>query len=92
MVRPYCKHPDGCGRVIEELIDISSSMVQVVFRPRPLRKGGVLDSRYVWWNKSFLRVSVFAFFSAEEAHFSNKSGIKKRSNVITDINFVVVNK
>ena len=20
MVRPYCKHPDGCGRVIEELI------------------------------------------------------------------------
>ena len=31
--------------MIEELIDISSSIVQVVFRPRPLRKGGVFDSK-----------------------------------------------
>ena len=41
MVRPYCKHPDGYWRVIEELIDISSSMVQVVVS----RKGGVIDSK-----------------------------------------------
>ena len=45
MVRQYCKHPDGCGRVIEEQIDTSSSMVQVVVRPRPLRKGCVFDSK-----------------------------------------------
>ena len=45
MVRPYCKHPDGRGRVIEDLIDISSSMVQVVVRPRPFRNGGMFDSK-----------------------------------------------
>jgi len=31
--------------VIEELIDISLSIVQVLFRPRPLHKGGVFDSK-----------------------------------------------
>ena len=31
--------------MIEELIDISLSIVQVLFRPRPLNKGDVFDSK-----------------------------------------------
>ena len=31
--------------MIEELIDISVSIVQVLLRPRPLHKGGVFDSK-----------------------------------------------
>ena len=31
--------------MIEELIGISLSIVLVLFRPRPLRKGGVFDSK-----------------------------------------------